>query len=296
LPKFDPVDDILSKTHLDKFMLAMNIMNVQHEDVACKLFCLTLQGNASSWFFNLSSGSITSWQQFENAFITRFGDDKTSGKLLLELARLKIKENEKVKEFNQRFITLLNKIPDKPPEAIQIEYYTIALPLTVAMFVKRKEVRTLEENFEEAIQIEKDLASISTHRDNDESEASTSEKQGKKNKESYGKDVVIIQLQSEITSLKRSKREGKKPIKKKNTSHQIPPTSGINLEDYAMDNFCRAHYANHLEKSCPEFMNLFKAMILPWDCHEEDEEEEEEEEGEEEEEEEEELPSNHHLI
>ena len=51
------------------------------------------------------------------------------------------------------------------------------------MFVKRKEMRTLEQNFKEAIQIEKDLASISTHRDNDESEASTSEKQGKKNKE-----------------------------------------------------------------------------------------------------------------
>ena len=106
----------------------------------------------------------------------------------------------------------------------------------------------MEENFEEAIQVEKDLASI--HRDNDESEASNSKKNGKKNKEvkSDGKDVVIMQLQSEITNLKRSKREGKKPIKKKNTSHQIPPTSGIYLEDYVMDNFFHAHYANHLEK------------------------------------------------
>ena len=92
----------------------------------------------------------------------RFGDDKTSGTLLLELSRLKINENEKV-EFNQRFITLLNKIPDKPPVEIQVEYYTVALSLIVAMFVKRKEIRTLEENFEEAIQIEKDLASISIY-------------------------------------------------------------------------------------------------------------------------------------
>ena len=75
-----------------------------------------------------------------------------------------------------------------------------------------------------------------------------------------------MQLQSEITSLKRSKREGKKPIKKKNTSHEVPPTLGINLEDYAMDNFGHAHCANHLEKNCPEFMNLFKAMIIPWEC------------------------------
>jgi hypothetical protein len=51
-----------------------------------------------------------------------------------------------------------------------------------------------------------------------------------------------------------SKKEGNKPIKKmtnKNTLHQIPPTSGIDLEDYAMDIFCRSHYANHLEKNCP---------------------------------------------
>ena len=92
--------------------------------------------------------------------------------MLLELAWLKINENKKFKEFNQLFITLLNKILDKLPEAIQVEYYTAALPLIVAMFVKRKEIRTLEENFEEAIRVEQDLASI--HRDNDENEASTS--------------------------------------------------------------------------------------------------------------------------
>ena len=99
----------------------------------------------------------------------------------------------------------------------------------------------------EAIKVEKDLASISSHQGNEESEASTSEKNGKKNKEieSDGKDRVILQLQNEIMNLKRSKREGNKPIRKKNTSYQIPPTSGINLEDYAMDNFCHAHYANH---------------------------------------------------
>ena len=84
-PNFDPDDDILPKTHIDEFMLAMNIMNVHHEYVACMLFCLTLQGKESSWFFNLPSRSIISWQQFENAFIIRFGDDKTSRTLLLEL-------------------------------------------------------------------------------------------------------------------------------------------------------------------------------------------------------------------
>jgi hypothetical protein len=98
--------------------------------------------------------------------------------------------------------------------------------------------------------------------------------------------MVIFQLQNEIMNLKRSKGEGKKPVNKKtntNTSPQIPPTLGINLEDYVMDNFCRTHYANHSENTCPEFINSFKTMLLPWEPQEEDDEEEKEEATEEEE-------------
>lgn len=138
LPQFDPDDNILLENHINKFMISMNMMNVQHEDVACMLFYFTLQGKALSWFFNLPLGSITSWKQYENAFINQFGDDKTSRTLLLEFSKLNINKNDKVKEFNQIFITILNKFPDKPIELVQIEYYTTTLPLPVAMFVKRK--------------------------------------------------------------------------------------------------------------------------------------------------------------
>ena len=50
----------------------------------------------------------------------------------------------------------------------------------------------------------RDLSSISTHQGNEESEASTLEKNGKKNKEveSDGKDMVIFQLRNEIMSFK----------------------------------------------------------------------------------------------
>ena len=64
------------------------------------------------------------------------------------------------------------------------------------MFVKRKEIRTLGENFVEAIKLEKDPTSIYTHQGNEESEASTLENNGKKNKkiELDIKDRVILQL------------------------------------------------------------------------------------------------------
>ena len=66
--------------------------------------------------------------------------------------------------------------------------------------------------------------------------------------------------------MKKDKAEGEKPFKKKvstNTSLKVPPTPRINLEDYALDNFYRTHYAHHSEKTCQEFLNSFNALLLP---------------------------------
>ena len=79
-------------------------------------------------------------------------------------------------------------------------------------------------------------------------------------------DRVISQLQDETTNLKKNKGEWKKHVNKKistNTSLKIPPTPRINLEDYALDNFCHTHCAHHSEKTCPEFLNSFYALLLP---------------------------------
>ena len=53
---------------------------------------------------------------------------------------------------------------------------------------------------------------------------------------------VLKQITNELIDLKKNKGEGKKPFKpfmKKRTysAPQIPPTSGINIEYYAMDKF-----------------------------------------------------------
>ena len=67
---------------------------------------------------------------------------------------------------------------------------------------------------------------------------------------------IIKQLTNEIIDLKKNKGEGKKPfkplLKKKtnmDTSPQIPPTLGINLEDYAIENYCRTDQENHSKRT-----------------------------------------------
>jgi hypothetical protein len=81
-------------------------------------------------------GSINSWQQFETTFLNQFGYDRTLGVLVLELSRMRFDKKDKVNEFNQRFINLLNHILEKPIETIQVEFYTAALLPAIDMFVK----------------------------------------------------------------------------------------------------------------------------------------------------------------
>ena len=169
------------------------------------------------------------------------------------------------------------------------------------MFVKGKEKRTLEENSLEAIKMEKDLESISSHQGYKESNPSSSEKSIKKNKEPTDMEsmqTVIKKPTNDIIDLKKSKGVGNKPFKPflKNeidSSPQIPPTLGIILEYYAMENYRCTHHVNHLKWTCHEFINSFTTMPTPpeppkkknkndkEDDEEDQQEEEEDEEGEE---------------
>ena len=63
---------------------------------------------------------------------------------------------ERVKDFNQRFMTILNKfhLVTRPTQELQITVYANVLPTSISMFVKRAAKKTLAENFEEAKTIE----------------------------------------------------------------------------------------------------------------------------------------------
>ena len=80
--------------------------------------------------------------------------------------------------------------------------------------------------------------------------------------------IVIKYFNNEIINLKKKKGEGKRPFnpfinKIIDFSPEIPPTLGINLEDYAMQNYCCTHHVNHSERTCTEFINYFTAMLTP---------------------------------
>jgi hypothetical protein len=81
---------------------------------------------------------------------------------------------------------------------------------------------------------------------------------------------IIKQLTNAIIDMKKNKGEGKKPfklfLKKKTNTYstpQIPPTLGINLKYYTMENYCHMHHENHSERTFPKFISSFITMLLP---------------------------------
>jgi hypothetical protein len=152
LPKFDPDSKQIAEDHIKKFMLAIRLWNVEHEDIVCRLFPYTFKGNASTWYFAQQPHTIVSWENFESCFLEKFGDGKPSEVLVMNLSSLKMNPKEKVKEFNQRFLTLKNRIPadSMPAESLIIAYNTKSLHQSIAIWVKRSKKSTLLEAFEEA--------------------------------------------------------------------------------------------------------------------------------------------------
>jgi hypothetical protein len=79
--------------------------------------------------------------------LEKFRDDKSLEVLVMDLSNLKMNPKEKVKDFNQIFFTLKNKIP---AESLIVAYYAKALHNNIAIWVKRSKKNMLLEAFEEA--------------------------------------------------------------------------------------------------------------------------------------------------
>lgn len=123
----------------------MRMLGVADEDIVCHLFPFTLIGVASTWYFSLRTWSITSWVAFQQAFLDKYGDEKTLAALVLELSHLKMETKEKVKDFNIQFNTLFNRIlaTARPIEEVLMEFYITSLPDPTAMLVKRNDAQNL---------------------------------------------------------------------------------------------------------------------------------------------------------
>jgi hypothetical protein len=254
LTKFDPDSKQIAEDHIMKFMLDIRLRNVEHEDVVCRLFPYTFEGNASTWYFAQQPRTIASWEKFESIFLENFRDGKPPEVLVMDLSNLKMNAKEKVKDFNQRFLTLKNRIhtDSMPAESLVIAYYTKSLHQSIAIWVKRSKKATLLEAFEEATQIEKDILSLKDSSSNETETVSSSKKkieilprptQNKtqpENSELENLTKVVQKLSNQVIDIKRSTEEAssskgpyRPPFRKPfQTNRPNSNPEGMNLESF----------------------------------------------------------------
>ena len=93
-PKFDPGEGISMDDHLQSFLLDLEALVVEHEDVVCRLFPHTLKGKETSWYFDLQENSIIDWDTFEILFKNKFDSQRTTAALMKELLVLRMKRKK----------------------------------------------------------------------------------------------------------------------------------------------------------------------------------------------------------
>ena len=142
-------------------MLSINLNGVVSEDAVVRIFPYTLQGTVGSWYFSLPSRSITSWDIFQEQFLTKFRDDRSTATLINDLSSLRAESREPIKDFSLRF-KILRKIPSasQPSEEVRSEWYITALPSNLSIFVDRANKKTLVENMKEEIAVEKRIMAL----------------------------------------------------------------------------------------------------------------------------------------
>jgi len=232
LSKFNLNSCIQAGKHINNLMLVVNLKGGTEEDVVVMLFPYTLQGSTGSWYFFLPSGSITSWNVFQEQFLTKYGDDRSLATLINYISNLRIEYKEPIKEFNSRFNKLLNKIPTafKLSEKIRSEWYITALPSNATIFVDRATKPTLAKNMKEALAVEKHIIALEkkTALEDRKSKKVSFKDDSKKKMPKYPYDMeglqkvlktmsnemVEIKKQVAKTSIKRPFRNFKKPESK----------------------------------------------------------------------------------
>jgi hypothetical protein len=110
--------------HLADFSKLLDDFEVEHEDVAMRMFVSTLEGEARTWYKSLPDASIDGWDSFQEKFIERWADKQDNFSLINAFDNIKKNGDETVIDFNARFSKTYYKIPTtiRPNDAYALNF------------------------------------------------------------------------------------------------------------------------------------------------------------------------------
>ena len=102
LPKFNGEGNITTLEHIRKYESILGLLDIQYEDVVCRIFPFTFEIKVSDWYFVIPIHTIHGWYDFKRVFQSAY-DIYNAIDIYLELDGIHVKDGESICEFNTRF-------------------------------------------------------------------------------------------------------------------------------------------------------------------------------------------------
>ena len=144
---------------------------VDHEDIKVILFSQSLAVEARRWFTSIPDNSMLSYQAFEDSFKNKWADKKDPKKCLSQFNSMKMRENESVQEFYERFMKVYNAIlaQFKPLSGASQLQYVEAFNSEFTLLLSERRSTSLADMMKDSIEVEVNLIdSIKKRRDEGE--------------------------------------------------------------------------------------------------------------------------------
>jgi len=146
LPRYNEEFVITTQRHIELFCAFVENINVEHQDVVSILFIQYLEGEVGKSFKSFPNATINTWEEMENSFMHKWGENKYHGYILTDFNAIKNKYGEDIsyfiKLFNKFYNNPLAKI--KPPQATTRVVFAGAFDLELGFTLRERKSPTLD--------------------------------------------------------------------------------------------------------------------------------------------------------
>jgi hypothetical protein len=160
IPKFSGEVGASGNTHWTKFCESYDFhqSGKEHPDTFMRLFFASLTGNARKWSTKLPSKSLTTCEDLEQVFLQRWGVMEDMASLYSQYLKICKQNDEDVREFNDRFNTLLGRIDSNfQPESAILGQYLNSFEGNFQSLLRNRFPTNLKEAQDGACRIEENL-------------------------------------------------------------------------------------------------------------------------------------------